>query len=103
MDHPLKDKEKTLQQLCKKHRVKRLMLFGSAVRTLADQPANDFDFLVEFQNMPPAQHADAYFGLLNDLETVLQKPVDLVEPGSIRNPYFKKSIQASQILLYEAA
>lgn len=103
MDHPLKDKKKLLQELCKKHRVKRLMLFGSAARNLVEQPANDFDFLVEFQTMPPAKHSDAYFGLLSDLEKALQKPVDLVEPGSIRNPYFKKSIQVSQILLYEAA
>jgi hypothetical protein len=29
--------------------------------------------------------------------------VDLVEPGPIRNPYFKQSIEASRVLLFEAA
>jgi hypothetical protein len=29
--------------------------------------------------------------------------LDLVEPGPIRNPYFKQSVEASKVLLFEAA
>jgi predicted nucleotidyltransferase len=53
--------------------------------------------------MLPSEHADTYFGLLRDLQKVLQKPVALIEPGRIRNPYFKQSIREAQVLLYEAA
>lgn len=103
MNNPLRSREELLRDLCKKHRVTRLTLFGSSVRNQTDQVSNDFDFLVEFESMPPSKHADSYFGLLMDLQKVLQKPVDLIEPGRIRNPYFKQSIQETQILLYEAA
>jgi hypothetical protein len=44
-----------------------------------------------------------YFGLQEDLEALLELPVDLVEPGPIRNPYFKQSVEASKVLLFEAA
>ena len=103
MNNPLRSRQELLRDLCKKHRVTRLTLFGSAVRNRTDQVTNDFDFLVEFESMPPSKHADSYFGLLMDLQKVLQKPVDLIEPSRIRNPYFKQSIQETQILLYEAA
>ena len=29
-------------------------------------------------------------------------PVDLVEPGPIRNPYFRQVIEQTQVVLYEA-
>ena len=47
-------------------------------------------------------YADAYFGLLDALQTLLRKPVDLVVESSIRNPYFRQSVQASRTPLYAA-
>ena len=41
--------------------------------------------------------------VLQVYEALLQRPVDLVEPGPIRNPYFKQSVEASKVLLFEAA
>jgi uncharacterized protein len=92
-----------LQQLCEKHRVARLDLFGSATGDDFDPERSDFDFLVEFQPMPCEEHADAFFGLLEDLERLLGRHVDLVEPGPIRNPYLQRSIAASRRALYAAA
>ena len=53
--------------------------------------------------MVPTEHAGHYFGLQEGLEALLQRPVDLVEAGPIRNPYFRQSIDASKVLLFEAA
>ena len=53
--------------------------------------------------MIPAEHAEQYFGLMEDLERLLGRPVDLVEPGPIRNPYFLQSLEETQVLLYAAA
>jgi predicted nucleotidyltransferase len=36
-----------------------------------------------------------YFGLREALEALLGRPVDLVEPGAMRNPYLKASIECS--------
>jgi predicted nucleotidyltransferase len=53
--------------------------------------------------MSPAEHAHAYFGLQEDLERLFGMPVDLVEPGPIRNPYFRQAVEESQVVLFEDA
>ncbi len=89
-----------LDELCIRHRVVRLELFGSAAEGVAEP--NDLDFLVTFAPMPPAEHARAFFDLRADLERHLGKPIDLVELAPIRNPYFLESIQRSRVLVYAA-
>ena len=81
----------------------RLSLFGSATSERFDPVQSDVDVLVEFEKMRPTEHAAHYFGLLEDLQALLGRPVDLVELGPIRNPYFRQSIEASKVLLFEAA
>jgi uncharacterized protein len=90
-------------RICSTHRVRRLSLFGSAAGSRFDAATSDVDLLVEFERMRPAEHAGHYFGLQEDLEALLQRSVDLVELGPIRNPYFKQSVEASKVLLFEAA
>ena len=87
----------------RKHRVRRLSLYGSATSERFDSSRSDVDVLVEFEKMVPTEHAGHYFGLQEDLEALLQHPVDLVEPGPIRNPCFRQSVDASKVLLFEAA
>jgi uncharacterized protein len=88
--------------LCRRFRVRRLELFGSAASAAFDASTNDFDFLVVFESASPREHADRYFGLLEGLGTLFGKPVDLVELSAIRNPYFMESIEASRTVLYAA-
>lgn len=90
-------------EICKKREVRRLALFGSAATDSFDPASSDLDFLVEFQPVSPVQHADRYFGLQEDLERLFGLPVELVEPGPIRNPYFRQAIEKTQILVYAAA
>jgi len=90
-------------RICRRHCVRRLSVFGSATSERFDPSRSDVDLLVEFEKMAPSEHAGHYFGLQEDLEALLRRPVDLVEPGPIRNPYFKQSVEASKVLLFEAA
>ena len=53
--------------------------------------------------MPPPDHANSYFGLMEDLEQLLGMPIDLIEPGPISNPYFREEIERTRQPLYEAA
>ena len=92
-----------LRQLCEKHCVARLDLFGSATGDDFDPEKSDLDFLVEFQPMSYEEHADAFFGLFEDLQCLLGRRVDLLEPGPIRNPYLRRSIDSSRKALYAAA
>ena len=77
---------------------------STSAASSAQLPAavRDFDFLVEFEPLPNAIHADAYFGLLDDLTKLLGRPVDLVVADVIRNPYFRQSIEATKALIYAA-
>ena len=92
-----------LAAICTRRRVRRLALFGSATSDEFDLASSDLDFVVEFEPMLPADHADQYFGLMEDLLEVFGLPVDLVERGPIRNPYFRRVIEETQELLFEAA
>ncbi len=92
-----------LADLCRKRRVRRLALFGSAAAGQFHAAESDLDFLVEFEHLSPAQHADSFFGLQEDLQALFGAPVDLVERGPIRNPYFREAVERTEVLLYEAA
>ena len=63
---------------------------------------SDIDFLVEFQPPNGPGYADRYFGLLESLEALFQRPVDLVVASAIRNPDFRQSVDATRTLLYAA-
>ncbi len=103
MDKILEQKSEELMHLCGKFNVRRLEIFGSAaVEGRFDQADSDLDFLVEFAPLPSGQHADAYFGLLESLESLFDRPVDLVMSTAIKNPYFLESVNLSRRVLYAA-
>jgi predicted nucleotidyltransferase len=48
----------------------------------------------------PERHAEAYFGLLDDLEGLFgRRRVDLVETGVVHNPYLRQEIEERKQLL----
>lgn len=91
-----------LYELCLEHRVRRLALFGSATRDDFDPARSDLDLVVEFQPMPPTEHAQHFFALLEALRELFHRPVDLVESIAVRNPYRHARIMAQQVPLYAA-
>ena len=103
MSPVVEGKTAELEAVCARRGVSRLAVFGSAVRGDFDASKSDIDILVEFQPMSPGQHAEAYFGLQEDLERLFGKQVDLVEPGPIRNPYFRQAVDETSVVLYEAS
>ena len=92
-----------LVELCVRFRVARLAVFGSAATGEHDPEASDVDMIVEFEPLSPVERADAYFGLLEALEDLFGTSVDLLEMEPIRNPYLKRSIEETQVVVYEAA
>jgi len=99
----IEEKRKTIEQLCSQYRVLRLELFGSALTDDNFNPdKSDLDFLVEFLPLKPGEHADAYFGLLERLQDLFGRHIDLVEIKAVRNPYFLESINRSRRQIYVA-
>jgi predicted nucleotidyltransferase len=98
----LEERHQSIVTLCRRFRVARLDVFGSAVSDEFESATSDFDFIVAFEPMSPADHADAYFGLLEALEALFDREIDLIEEEAIRNPYFHRSVATSRVPLYAA-
>jgi predicted nucleotidyltransferase len=92
-----------LRELCRRFHVRRLDVFGSAARGDFDPGRSDLDFLVEFDSRAPdALSLKTYFGLKESLEALFGRSIDLVEPGALRNPYVKASIERSRETVFAA-
>jgi len=81
--------------------VQSLYVFGSTVRG-EFSPASDVDLLVEFDWESGRNFADCYWELKTELESLLKRPVDLVCDSAIRNPVFRREVDAHKEAIYAA-
>ncbi|HEX6099649.1 MAG TPA: nucleotidyltransferase domain-containing protein [Thermoanaerobaculia bacterium] len=89
-----------VRALCEKYRVKRLTLFGSAVKGTFEEKS-DVDFVVEFEWHPdPLERGRRWTALWEDLKDLLGRDIDLIVAATIQNPYFAKSIERAHVELY---
>jgi hypothetical protein len=102
VNHVVEQRRDQIADLCARFKVKRLELFGSAVRADFDARTSDLDFLVEFLPLGPGEYADAYFGLLEGLEDLFARRIDLVMPEAVKNVYFLEAINETREVLYAA-
>ena len=91
-----------LVALCRKYHVERLDVFGSAARGDFVK-SSDIDFLVEFDSEVTPRRFDYYFELHRALEKLFARPIDLVEPGGLRNPYFIRQVNQTRKQIYAAS
>jgi predicted nucleotidyltransferase len=88
--------------LCRRFHVRRLEVFGSALRDDFDPACSDVDFLVEFDTSPDINTFEAYCDLRWQLGELLGRPADLVMPAALRNSYVRAGIEAHRELVYAA-
>jgi predicted nucleotidyltransferase len=91
-----------IEALCHSYRVKRLDVFGSAIREDFDPRRSDVDFLVEFEREPDLNTFHAYMSLRDELSRLLGRPVDLVMLSGLRNRYLIQEVEATREPLYAA-
>lgn len=89
-----------LIDLCKRHKVKELFVFGSAL-TSKFNDSSDIDFLVQFENVDLLEYADNYFDLKEKLEKLLGREIDLLENQAIRNPIFRRVLDREKRIVYD--
>ena len=85
---------------CRRLNVRRLDVFGSAVNGNFNPDTSDLDFLVEFVNYDKPGIFRRYFDLVNSLEAMFNRRVDLVTADSVRNPYFRVNVEATKEPIY---
>jgi predicted nucleotidyltransferase len=92
-----------IAEICRRYRVRRLEVFGSAARgSDFDLARSDADFLVEFDGSSDRPALDEYFGFQESLSRLLGRQVDLVEAGAVRNPYVLANIDRTKESVYAA-
>jgi predicted nucleotidyltransferase len=91
-----------IDSLCRQCGVKKLAAFGSILRSDFNPASSDVDFLVEFEPAPVTLRLRNYLTLRSALQSLLTRPVDLVEDGAIRNPYVREDVVRTQQVLYAA-
>ena len=97
--HGVEIPEQAITELCRRHRIRRLALFGSILRD-DFAPDSDVDLLVEFE--PGATPGFGFFGIQEELSTILGRKVDLNTPGFL-SKYFRDEVPREAEVLYDAA
>jgi predicted nucleotidyltransferase len=95
----LKDHIEQIKQLCNTYHVKSLFAFGSVVSDKL-KAGSDIDLIVDIDSKDPIDYSDNYFGLKFQLENILKRPVDLLEDKAVKNPFLKKQIDNTKVLIY---
>lgn len=102
MTKQIEEKLQDIIVLCKMHHVNSIALFGSAANNTMNENS-DLDFLVQFDDeIDVLDYADNYFSLLDKLEKLMEKKIDLVSLKSLKNPILIEEIDRSKEVLYAA-
>ena len=85
-----------LNPVFKTHNIKKAILFGSYAKGAADE-RSDVDILVD-----SGLRGLSFFGLLEDIVTLLDKDVDLIDTSQIiPDSEIEKEIAKSGVVIYE--
>ena len=108
MQAVLENNIESIKQLCEDHFVKKMYVFGSAVKGEFTQES-DVDFLYEmdysdfdYSNIDNNKFDPflTYFDLKEKLELLLNKKVDLIANQEFKNKYFVKEMEKTKTLIY---
>ena len=90
----------TLARFCEKWKISELALFGSVLRDDFG-PGSDVDILVTFT--PDATWTLWDFSSVqSELAGIVGRTVDLVEKKAIRNPFIRREVIRTQVVIYAA-
>jgi len=97
--HDLVFPRERIAAFCRRHRIRRLAVFGSILRDDLG-PESDVDVLVEFE--PDARVGLRFFSMQRELSELLGRRVDLNTPQDLSR-YFRDEVLSEAENLYVAA
>jgi len=92
--------QKKIEDLCLKWKVSEMSLFGS-VLSKDFRPDSDIDVLVSFKDDAGWSLFDIV-DMIDELKAIFGRKVDLVEKDSLKNPFRRRTILASNEVIYAA-
>lgn len=96
---PITIPHEAIGEFCRRHRIRRLSLFGSVLRSDFG-PKSDVDVLVEFE--PGHAPGFAFFSMQDELSVILGRRVDLNTAGFISR-HFRDEVLREARPVYVAA
>lgn len=90
-----------IKNICASYKVRTLFAFGS-VTSDRFKPDSDVDLIVDIAESDPIAYSDSYFKIKEQLEAIFNRHVDLLEQKALKNPFLKKEIDRTKILIYGA-
>ena len=103
--HPyLAQRRDQLNELCRKYGVSRLYAFGSIASGAFDPKTSDIDLQVELLPLKdPVVKGLTLLNFWDELEKLFERKVDLLTDQPIKNPYFRRILEETKILVYDGA
>jgi predicted nucleotidyltransferase len=92
--------QKNIEEFCLKWKVLEMSLFGS-VLSKSFRPDSDIDLLVSFKDDAGWSLFD-FVDMIDELKIIFGRKVDLVEKDTLKNPFRRQSILASNKVIYAA-
>lgn len=91
----------SIAEVCRRYGVIKLEVFGSAADSGFDEERSDVDFLVEYEaGADLGPWLSRYFELQRELETIVERRVDLVMAGAPKNRYFLREVNRTRKTIY---
>jgi predicted nucleotidyltransferase len=93
-----------IEELCRRHGVVKLELFGSATGSDFDPERSDFDFIATFEDVGPGTRFGLrFFDFEEALAELFSRSIEVYSNQPMRNPYFARSVNESRRTIYESA
>lgn len=99
----IEQKKDEIAELCRKHRVRALWVFGSVVTGSFDPETSDLDFLIDLGDYTK-DYADRFFSMRRGLVDIFLRDVDLLSVGGLgdNSDRFRQKLEATRIAIYES-
>lgn len=92
-----------ISSLCNKYKVSELYAFGSVLDENRFNEHSDVDLIVKFNSeVDVVDYADLFFGLIEDLECLFKRKVDLYTLNPIENRFLRENIESTKQIVYAA-
>jgi len=78
-----------------------LYAFGSSTTDKFNDITSDIDLLFEIDVPDPIERGEKLLSLWDTFELFFHREVDLLTDSSVRNPYLRKNIDSTKVLIYD--
>ncbi len=94
------EKHEEIAAACRRYRIERLFVFGSALRDDFRPGDSDLDLLVEFGPLEITKRFHTYLEARDAFRQIFQADVDLVMRGAVKNKIIAAEIDRTKQLIY---